>query len=382
MDFLRVVLLILVVLSIGLTAVGIVNLQIFFRNTRPDAELKRYPTVSIIKALKGLDARLKENLESFCQIDYPGYELILTVAEADDPAIPLVQGFLGRPGRATVRLVIDPSEIGYNPQISNLNNGYKASTGEIVIFNDSDTRATPDFIRRLIKPLEDPDAGIASGPAVYRASRGFWSLAKAMTYNTSVPVYDALWRRFIPITVGAAMAMRREVFEAIGGFLPIANKLTTDQELGKLVARHGYKVVFVPYPIAMDEEPMRFAQQARQIVRWLVAIKSVTPFDYQFLLLTNSTFLSFIFWLFAPGDWEHIIVFAGTIVYRTLTPLGLNRKLIKDPRILWHAWMVLPVDFVLPVLWLVGQWRRRITWRGKEFVVRKGTVVPVKSDGG
>ena len=362
-------------------AIAIVNLQVFFRDSRPTPQLGRYPAVSIIKALKGVDARLRENLETFCRIDYPDYELILAVADADDPVIPLVQTFLGRTGRAKVRLVVDPSTIGHNPQISNLNNGYKASTGEIVIFNDSDTRATPDFFHRLIKPLEDGRVGIASGPAVYRDSRGFWSLAKSMTYNTSVPLYDALWCKFIPITVGAAMAMRREVFESIGGFKPIADKLTTDQELGKLVARHGYRVKFIPYPIAMDEEPLPFLQHTRQIARWLTAIRSVTPFDYQFLLLTNSTFLSFVFWLFAPRDWRHITVLAVTVVFRTLTPLCLNKKLIQDPRIARHAWMVLPVDFVLPVLWLIGQWRRRIRWRGEEFVVRKGTVVPVKSGG-
>lgn len=381
MVFLHAAWMILAILSVVMTSVAIVNLHFFFKNSRSAPQLKRYPTVSIVKALKGIDAQLIENLESFCALDYPNYELILTVASPDDPVIPLVRHFMGQPGKNNVRLVVDPSTIGYNPQISNLNNGYKAAIGEIVIFNDSDTRATPDLIQRLIEPLEDERVGISSGLAVFRGSRGFWSLAKSMTYDTSVPLYDSLWCKFIPVTVGAAMAIRRQVFEAVGGFKPIADKLTTDQEMGKLVGQHGYKVKLAPYLIAMDEESMPFAHHAQQIVRWLIAIKAASPVNYQFILLTNSTFLSFIFWLFAPADRFHIAVLAGTVLFRTLTPVCLNARFIKDPKVVWHAWMVLPVDFVLPVLWLIGQWRRRITWRGEDFLVRKGEMVPVKNNG-
>jgi ceramide glucosyltransferase len=379
MAILQAVLIILVIISAIMMSAGIVNLHFFFKNNRPARQLNRYPAVSIIKTLKGIDAHLIENLESFRDLDYPDYEIILTVASPDDPVIPLIHRFMSQPGKTNMRLVVDPSVIGYNPQISNLNNGYKASTGEIVIFSDSDTRATPDFIQRLIEPLEDERVGIASGFAVFRGSQGFWSLAKCITYNSSVPLYDALWCKVIPITIGAAMAIRRQVFEKIGGFKPIADKLTTDQELGKLVNQHGYKAKLVPYLIAMYEERMPLVNHVRQIVRWLVAIKAASPVDYQLILLTNTTFLSFLFWLFAPADRFHIAVLAGTVAFRTLTPLYLHSRYLKDPKVAWNSWMAPPIDFILPVLWFVGQWRRRVTWKETDFVVRKGKMVPVKN---
>lgn len=342
-------------------------------------QAKRFPTVSIIKALKGIDAHLIENLESFCDIDYPNYEIILTVASPDDPVIPMINHFINQAGKNNIKLVIDPSTIGYNPQISNFNNGYKASKGDIVIFSDSDTRATPDFIRCLIEPLEDERVGISSGFAMFRRPQGFWSLAKCIIYNSSVPLHNALWCKFIPITIGAAMAMRRQVFEKIGGFRPIADKLTTDQELGKLIGRYGYKAKLTPYLIAMYEERMPFVDHIKQTLRWLVAIKAASPVGYNLILLTDTTFLSFIFWLFAPADPFHIAVFAGTLVFRTLTPLLLHARYMKDPKVAVHSWMILPTDFILPVLWMIGQWNRRVTWRGTDYVVRKGNMIPVKN---
>ena len=49
------------------------------------------PPVTIFKPLKGMDEGLEENLRSFFHLDYPAYQLIFGVADADDPAIEVVQ---------------------------------------------------------------------------------------------------------------------------------------------------------------------------------------------------------------------------------------------------------------------------------------------------
>ncbi len=52
------------------------------------------PPVTIFKPLKGLDEGLEENLRSFFRLDYPTYQLLFCVAEADDPAIAVVNRLL------------------------------------------------------------------------------------------------------------------------------------------------------------------------------------------------------------------------------------------------------------------------------------------------
>src|SRR5262245_36559699 len=52
------------------------------------------PPVTIFKPLKGLDEELEENLRSFFHLDYPVYQLLFGVADANDPAIPVVRKLL------------------------------------------------------------------------------------------------------------------------------------------------------------------------------------------------------------------------------------------------------------------------------------------------
>src|SRR5712675_1620864 len=49
------------------------------------------PPISILKPLKGADPEMYESFRSHCSQDYPEYEIIFGVSDADDPAIVFVE---------------------------------------------------------------------------------------------------------------------------------------------------------------------------------------------------------------------------------------------------------------------------------------------------
>ena len=53
--------------------------------------LSSLPPVSVLKPVHGREARLKENIESFFQQDYPDYEILFAADDANDPALDVVR---------------------------------------------------------------------------------------------------------------------------------------------------------------------------------------------------------------------------------------------------------------------------------------------------
>lgn len=64
------------------------------------------PGVSILRPLKGLDTNLYENLESTFTQEYPNFEILLSVAEDDDQALPVVRELLSKYPNVNAKLII------------------------------------------------------------------------------------------------------------------------------------------------------------------------------------------------------------------------------------------------------------------------------------
>ncbi len=62
--------------------------------------------VTLLKPLKGFDTCLKENLESCFLQNYSKFEIIFSVATANDPAVPVVQHLLAKYPHVDAKLLI------------------------------------------------------------------------------------------------------------------------------------------------------------------------------------------------------------------------------------------------------------------------------------
>src|SRR5438309_3095779 len=75
--------------GIGYYVLCLIGAAQFRRDSRRAWPATFTPAVSILKPLRGTDPEIYESFRSHCLQDYPEYELIFGVSDADDPAIPL-----------------------------------------------------------------------------------------------------------------------------------------------------------------------------------------------------------------------------------------------------------------------------------------------------
>ena len=117
------------------------------------------PPISILKPIRGLDRETYENYASFCRQDYPEFEILFCVADADDPAIPIIQKIIPDFPQRSVRLLVGSEPLGVSDKVNKLCRMVREAQHDIVLVSDSDVRVEPGFLRKMAAPFRDPEVG-------------------------------------------------------------------------------------------------------------------------------------------------------------------------------------------------------------------------------
>lgn len=101
------------------------------------------------------------------------------------------------------------------------NTGVAAARGDVLLFLDDDAHPEPQWIRRMLAPFTDPAVQVVGGAAVpvWPTARPGW-LPPELDWVVGCS-YVGLPTRIASVRnpIGAAMALRRAVFEVVGGFV-------------------------------------------------------------------------------------------------------------------------------------------------------------------
>ncbi|EWC46852.1 hypothetical protein DRE_03864 [Drechslerella stenobrocha 248] len=116
------------------------------------------PGVTIIRPIKSpgpfqTEPHLAECLLSSVRQRYPRFELILTVADHDDPAIHCIRQIIRENPDHDVSLVIGDEKIGINPKINNLIRGWRKAKYDIVWVIDCNIWLDPGAMGRAVDVL-------------------------------------------------------------------------------------------------------------------------------------------------------------------------------------------------------------------------------------
>ncbi len=134
------------------------------------------------------------------------------------------------------------------------NEGARHASGEERVFLNPDTVVAPGALAELVRPLEDSTIGIVSArlrlldrPELLNSAGNevhVTGIAWAGLYGE--PAERVTELRDVAFPTGAAMAIRRELFEELGGFTEELFMYQEDLELGWRVRLRGLRVVVNP----------------------------------------------------------------------------------------------------------------------------------------
>ena len=352
---------------------------------RPAPELpQRYPSVSLIHPIKGLDAELAQNLEAAFEHDYPGdLERIFVFDDADEPAVPLVQAaIVGHPSAHIIYAGAPPA--GRTGKLNAMIAALDEAHGELIAFVDSDTRPGPSALRMAVATLlESPRAASAFAPVVAAAPpRTIADVSYALLLNSlyGAPAAYAVHRNggTLPFIMGQFMVWRREAIAAIGGLECAEGQLVDDMYLGQRAHAAGWENRVSTEVVPIVEGGMGLSEFAGVYLRWIAfsrtglagwTVKRFAWFQATMVWLGTLLVLTCL----ASG-----LFVAGSLA--ALLPLAviasinrLHEAVGGAPLRYRHAWVAFALIIVSPLVFAALHMRHEITWRGRTYPLDRGS---------
>jgi ceramide glucosyltransferase len=338
------------------------------------------PPVSILKPLKGVDPEIYSSFRSYCLQEYPEYEIIFGVSEADDPAVASVRQLQQEfPDRA-IRLVVCDKILGANVKVSNLEQMVGTARYEYLLVNDSDIQVESDYLKRVIAPLTNENVGMVTclyrGVAAHTLGSQLESLG-IMDFCSSVLVARQL-EGGLRFGLGSTLAFRRADLERIGGFRAIVDYLADDYELGRRIAALGRRVELSDVVVETHLPSYTMREFVAHQLRWARGVRDARAGGYFGLIATFGlmwALLNLIAAHAAPWSW---MVLGAVVLLRFAVVSVAGKFVLQDPQLMKHLWSLPLRDAFAVLVWLASFAGHTVTWRGDTFQLKNGKLVRVE----
>ncbi len=221
---------------------------------------EKFPFVTIFAPCKGIDQGMQENFDALLQQDYPEYEVVFIIDDADDPAAFVIES-AWREAERHVKLVVAPKATESSQKVENLREGvlHADDRSEVFAFVDSDARPSRDWLRNLIAPLADEKVGAATGYRWFISERETFASELRNVWNASIA--SALGpNRSSNFCWGGSTAIRRDVFDRLNMRERWHGTVSDDFTVTRVMNEAGLDIVFVPRALIASIENCTWRQ--------------------------------------------------------------------------------------------------------------------------
>lgn len=337
-----------------------------FKHDRSSNRLSYTEPVSIFISVCGLDSNAEANWLSFCQQDYPNYEVLFGVMDQKDEAILILKKIVAKfPDR--VQLFYDLPPRGINHKISNMMYLYEASQHETIILADSDIEVTPNYLATVTAPLVDPAIGMVTcgyfdyNPKSIGAALA--SFGRCIEFLPSVLVARFL-DKGIKFAIGPTMVTRKSIVEKYGGLQRVVNRIADDYQMGKMTTEIGYRVELSEYILNNDCTNNTLRDVWQRELRWARTVRLNRGLEYYGLIFSYGTVYCVLLLLLSGGNSLIVLFCAIALSIRFIEAL-IAIYCFDCPKLFWWIWILPFRDFMSFIIWLTGAFGRQIYWRGR-----------------
>jgi ceramide glucosyltransferase len=345
---------------------------------RPQPRVQHWPAVTVLKPVHGLEKNQRENLRSTCIQDYPEFQVVFSVQDPEDPAIPILNEIQREFGDDRVTVAIENCRSGTNGKINNMIGGLRHARHDVLVISDSDVRLKPDYLKTIVAPLGDPGVGCVC--TLYKAADAWkwYEKMELLTLNADfmANVLFAHVSGASKFCLGASAALHRTTLQQIGGLEGLSDYLVEDYEMGRRVGLLGKEVAIVPYFVDTMVDLKSPGQWWDHQVYWDQNTRAARPIAFFSTALIRSVPFALLYAVARFGDAIGLSVLLGACILRTASSAAVLSWGLRDREGLRSLGLLLFRDITSLVTWLLAFTKRTTVWRGTSFVLtRDGRLV-------
>jgi len=353
----------------------------YLRQAPQAADAPVLPPVSNLKPIRGLDPGAYQNLASFCRQDYPEYELVLCVDADDDRVASVIERLRSDFPQHQIRVLQGSGRVATNDKVAKLARLVNEAEHEIVVISDSDVRVEPDYLRAVTAPLRDPAVGAVTCfyvPTEIDTFADHLHFAGMMS-DFYAGILVAWQLDGVKFALGPTIVTTRTRLAGFGGYAAIENQPADDLLVGRLIAEQGFRVELLPYTIRTVSDYESMSDLLHKRLRWMVVMRHMRPSGHIGLVFTQG-----LAWcLIAIALHPRLIVagaYLGTyIVLRSIMTWMIGAGILKQP-FPWRQMLLIPLwDAAALGIWIASFSRKSVRWRGADYYIRNGQLIPVAS---
>lgn len=373
--------------SLGVLSLG--HLRLKRGLNRPPPRCGRpevYPSVTVIRPIRGLDVGAEQNVRSLLALDYPAdFEVLFILDGEDDPAYASVKEWVQtmptRARRAEVLVAGHPAP-GHTGKLNAMQRGVAESRGTLLAFSDSDTRPEPHLLTRSVEALlDDPRAG-AAFPPIYatadepRVGDVAYGIVVKAWYAPSLHLARGPAGE-MPFIMGQLMVLRREALDAVGGLGCLEGQLVDDMFLGKRLAEAGWENrLVVDTPLRVVTGGMGLRDFLQFFTRWMLFSKSGLAFSFTRPNWERGA-ACVVGWLCLPlaiglHSTSATLAAVAVLAFTVFSEDRLQRA-CRGGGLRWrHLWLAAFLPVLSAGAAAATLRTRRVTWRGRTYALDAG----------
>jgi len=339
------------------------------------------PSVSILKPVHGVDFGSGENFSSFCEQDYPNYEILFAANDESDPAVSLIRKLMQAHPERKIRLVTGAPFLGENRKVNNLVVMAREASHELLVITDGDIRVGPNFLRNVVAPFASSETGAVT--CLYRgiAQQSFFgeleALGAASDFSAGVLVAERM--EGLHFALGASIVTTKSWIQRIGGLEPIAHLLADDYELGNRIANAGGEVVLSSEVVSTMYPAQTWRGFWDHQLRWARTVRLCRPASYFGLIFTHGLPWAIFAALCAPTKALAAASLVAYLILRLGVAWSVGARILQDETVRRRWWLIPIRDAIHFAVWLASFTSNRVTWGDAEFAMKKGEMIPLRN---